>query len=163
MSKTRLVFIGEYSQTKSEFAEQEIDLIRVGAAANHGYIGQSIHQSSVGIGYLKTLISGFLDQPRHAFKSLIPGDGFPVGCTGCPVKRLGQTLIVDYEFFERNPLRAQCAAINWAVRISLDMHYCGFDVAGPVTKGVNNHAAAHGAVGTDAVSLCCTRDLQFGT
>ena len=98
MSKTRLVFIGEYSQTKSEFAEQEIDLVRVGAAANHGYIGQSIHQSSVGIGYLKTLISGFLDQR-------------------CPVKGLGQTLIVDYEFFERNSLWAQCATINWAVRI----------------------------------------------
>ena len=94
VSKTGLIFVSDDSETEAKLAEQVVDLIGVGAAADHGGIGEAIHKASGSILNFEPRIAGGLDQPRHAFNRVIPGERIPFAGAGSAIQRLCETLIV---------------------------------------------------------------------
>jgi hypothetical protein len=58
VSKTRLVFVREDAEAKAEFAEKIVDLVGVGAAPNHGEVGETVHDTPVTVPLLETAVAG---------------------------------------------------------------------------------------------------------
>jgi hypothetical protein len=74
--------------------------------------------------------------------------------------RLRQAPLIQNILFERGPFGAERSAIDGMIGVALDMHDLRGHVLGSVADGVNNHAAAYGAVRTSGARLIGSRDLE---
>lgn len=161
MSKPRLVFVGKNSHAKAKLGKQKVDFVGVRAATNQANIREAVNQAAVRVIFFETAIARLLDQPGHPIDRLFPRDRCPSCRARSAVQRPCQPLIVDNEFLQRNSFGAECSSVDRTVRISFDVDDGGSNIARLVTQGVDNHTAAHRAIGADAVCLGRMRDLQL--
>src|SRR5215831_16318776 len=101
----------------------------------------------------KRLVACRLDTLGDHVHRLVQGDLFPVGATRSAIQGLGATQRIDCQLETRRPLRAEGAAIDWAVGVA-------FDVNDLAVLHTHEHAAAHRAVGTDTGDLLDARGLE---
>ncbi len=107
------------------------------------------------------LVAGLLHPVADLVDRGFPGDVLPVIGAGPADLRLGEPPRVEDVLLERGALGAERAAVDRMVRVALDVDHLRGDVLGLVAQRVDDHAAAHGAVGAGGTGLGGARDLQL--
>jgi hypothetical protein len=159
VSKTGLIFVSDYTEPKSELAQQVVHFIRVGAAADHGGVGDTIYGTALRILLLITRIARVLDEARHSIDGLIPRHLAPIARARCPVP----WKVVHDELTQRDPFRAQRSAVDRAIGVALDVNYSRDDVSGFVTESVNDHSTGDCTVGAYAVRFGGPGNFEFSS
>src|SRR5439155_14235547 len=144
-----------------ELPLQEVELVRIGAPADHGQSWRAVHRLSFRVPGDERPVPRGLDVARDLLDGVVPGDVFPVvGARAPDLGRDDPVGVVDV-VLKRCALRAEGAAVGGRVRIAFDMHDGGPDVLRLVPEGVDDDAARYRAVRTDASGLGRTRDLEL--
>ena len=163
VSKPGLIFVGDDAQPETKLAKEVVDLVRVGAAADDGGVGKTIDGPALPVLFLETRVSRRLDQTGHAVQRFVPGNDFPFTRAGGAVQRPRQTPIVYHKLPERDSFRAKRSAVDGIIRISFDVHNGWRDIAGLVSKSVDDHTACDRAVRTNAVGFGGPGDLELAS
>ena len=91
---------------------------------------------------------------------LIPRDVLPFGTARPSDLRLEQAPLIQDVLFQRSALGTERTAVDRMVWIALDVHDLRCHVLRSIADGVDDHAAAHRAVGAGGTGLACPSDLQ---
>jgi len=153
VSKPGLVFVGNNAEAETEFTEQEVDLVGIGAAADEADGVEAINSSALGVLIREVFVACVLDAPRDALNGFVPGDVAPFGGAGRAIERLGKAAVIHDELFERDTFGAEGAAIDGVVGIAFDVDYRWPGVLHALAGGVNDNPAADGAIRADALDL----------
>src|SRR5205823_7422295 len=67
-------------------------------------------------------VASFLRPASNLINGVVPGDVLPISRTRSSYLRFQQTALINDVLLKRRAFRTECAAIDWMIRITLDMH-----------------------------------------
>src|ERR1700726_3705209 len=100
-----------------------MELISVGAAADERDALAAICEVAIGVFFDKGFVAGFLGPARNLIERIVPGNILPIGSSGPPDLRLGESPWIEHILLKRRAFGAQRPAVGRMIRITFHVNH----------------------------------------
>src|SRR5207245_1588188 len=121
----------------------------------------AIHRAALSVGGHEGIVASLLDAVRDLIDGSIPRDVVPMVGSWPADLRLQETAAIHDVLLQRGAFGAERAAVDGMIGIALHVDYLRRNVLGLVAERMDDHPAAHRAVGTCGARLGGAGDLQL--
>src|SRR6185369_1274969 len=148
------------SQAAHRLDRKKIQFIRISAAADPANSFQPVHGVTVLVLVDECGVASLLGPLSNLINRIVPGNIFPFSPTWPPYLWLQQATFIDDILFEGCAFWTKCAAIDWMIGITFDMHDLRNCVFRFVAQRVNDDATTNRAIWTSTSRLRSARYFQ---